>query len=194
MSRGETLSEHSSGTSLHSPLEMVASLPVASLPAFLRVLLTTDGTVTQSLEAYFWEPIEVLNCGQHFGILAVDEPLLQKTAGAEVLNRHVQLIGRDSRTLYAHADSSVDIAALPTRLREGLASGEMGIGELLRGSGFETYREIIGFGEQPQALAQGLDGRVVWRRYLIRMAGRPLILIREIFPVSVYEGRNQNDK
>lgn len=31
-----------------------------TLPPFLRVLLITDGTVTQSLEAYFADPIEVV--------------------------------------------------------------------------------------------------------------------------------------
>jgi hypothetical protein len=36
------------------------SLRFWTLPPFLRVLPITDGTVTQSLEAYFADPIEVV--------------------------------------------------------------------------------------------------------------------------------------
>ena len=32
---------------------------MADLPPFLRSLLITDGTVTKTLEAYFWEPVQV---------------------------------------------------------------------------------------------------------------------------------------
>lgn len=175
------------GSSVRSLFDAAATLSADRLPAFLRVLLTTDGTVTQSLEAFFWESIEVVSCGQRTCVLDADEPLLRKVKGESILRRQVRLIGRDSARLYAHADSSLDTDALPQELREGLASGALGIGELLRGSGFETYREIIDFGELPEAVALGLEGPVVWRRYRIRMAGRPLILIRELFPVAAYQ-------
>ena len=34
-------------------------LDLSQLPAFLRTLMVTDGTVTKSLEAWFWEPVKV---------------------------------------------------------------------------------------------------------------------------------------
>ena len=40
------------------------------LPPFLRTLLVTDGTVTKSLEAFYWEPIKVVS---------ITQELVQKT-------------------------------------------------------------------------------------------------------------------
>lgn len=151
----------------------------ADIPAFLRVLLSTDGTVTKSLEAFYWEPIEVVSAGQRLQPLAADEPLLQKRRGEEILERRVHLVGMRSGTLYANACSIIASQALPTEVREGLSAGRLGIGELLRDSGFETFREIIDYGHSKPA------GHV-WRRYLIRMRSQPLILIREEFPLASY--------
>ena len=36
-----------------------AAMDMEALPPFLRTLLVTDGTVTKSLEAFFWENIKV---------------------------------------------------------------------------------------------------------------------------------------
>ena len=36
------------------------NLDIEAMPPFLRTLLVTDGTVTKSLEAFFWEPVVVV--------------------------------------------------------------------------------------------------------------------------------------
>ena len=153
----------------------------ASLPPFLRVLLTTDGTVTKSLEAYFWEAVEVTTLAQSYVLLPADEPMLGLNAGELVLNRQVRLQGSETGRVYVFAESLVRTELLPAEVRAGLEKGEVGIGELLRECGLETYRQIRDFGH-----CEVLGQLCVWRSYLIAMAGEPFIQIRERFPVALF--------
>lgn len=162
---------------------------VALLPPFLRVLLTTDGTVTKSLEAYFWETITVSSLGQSYSLLPEDEPCLDKPAGTTVLRRKVRLEGATSGTCYASAESIICTTELPERVRKGLEEGQYGIGEILRDCGLETYRRLVDVGrcyaepageEPPQPTGE------IWRRYQICIGGKPFMLIKEFFPLAVY--------
>ncbi len=166
---------------------------VDELPPFLRTLLVTDGTVTKSLEAWFWEPVVVTPRQQHRQVL--DAPLESLSAGAgdELLRREVCLTGKDSGRDYACARSLLRLAALPEGMRAGMLEGRIGIGELLREQGVETYREIIMLdylrrGRHQDALLRQFDDDLVSRSYRIQVSGEPAILVTEYFPVSVYGG------
>lgn len=161
------------------------SLALHQLPAFLRVLLTTDGTVTKSLESYFWEPVTVHNRGQAYWNLDTDAPVIECDAGARVLRRTVQLIGDKTGTCYATAVSLIRTELLSPELRTGLEGGRVGIGELLRECGLETYREIVALGEGGAGEALAEDD-AIWRTYRIVMEHRPFIQITEFFPLAVY--------
>ena len=166
------------------------SLHMEALPPFLRTLLVADGTVTKSLEAFFWEQIEVENLGQAPATLSEDAPWLNLTAGASVLERRVRLRGMESGRVYAYAQSLIKLEALPEHLRADLQQGRIGIGELLRERGLETYREILDVGEsvEPQLKAVfGFDpGDLIYRTYRIVLQHQPVIQITEKFPCSVY--------
>ncbi len=123
----------------------------ASLPAFLRVLLTTDGTVTKSLESWFWEPVAVRNLGQAYIQLQEPAPIIACAAGESVLQRRVELVGQRSERHFVLADSLIRAAILPSGVREDLEAGLVGIGEILRECNLETYREIVDFGYQQPA-------------------------------------------
>lgn len=153
----------------------------ASLPAFLRVLLSTDGTVTKSLESYFWESVGVENLGQDYVLLEQDEPILACPAGTRVLRRRVQLVGQQSGRGYALADSLIRGDLLPDSVRNDLEAGAVGIGEILRECNLETYREIVDFG-----YGRAGEQATVWRCYRIVMGGTPFIQITEHFPVNLY--------
>ena len=157
--------------------QLRASIEPAQLPPFLRVLLTTDGTVTHLLEAYFQESVAARPHRQTIEPLAHAEPELGVERGGEVLTRGVTLCGKDSATVYARADSLVLLEALPSALAEGLRRGRLGIGELLRDERLESYREIT---------AMGRGEGHYWRRYRIFIGGRPAMLITEQFPTEVY--------
>jgi len=84
------------------PYTTCGDLDLGELPAFLRVLLTTDGTVTKSLEAYFWEPVAVEPVHQFSHCLERDAPYIECEQGAEVVVRSVQLKGKRTGTRYVY--------------------------------------------------------------------------------------------
>lgn len=157
------------------------SFHFAELPAFLRVLLSTDGTVTKSLESYFWEPVMVENLGQAYCELELPAPIIDCAAGDRVMQRHVQLVGKHSQRHYVKADSLIRTSLMPTSVREDLEAGIVGVGEILRECNLETYREIVDFGYDNW---NGQDA--AWRTYRIVMDGEPFIQITEKFPVALY--------
>ena len=150
------------------------------LPAFLRTLLVADGTVTKSLEAFFWEQIEVENLGQHLMQTQTDLPELSLPAGVQVLARQVRLRGMESGRCYAEAHSSIKLEALPEHLRADLQEGRIGIGELLRERGLESYREILDVGQSTQI------PDAIYRTYRIVIQHQAAILITETFPCAIY--------
>lgn len=158
--------------------------PLETLPPFLRVLLTTDGTVTKSLEAFFWEPVEVKNCGQSYCTLDVDAPVINRKAGDKVMRRTVQLLGKKTSRCFATAISLIATEILPAPLRQQLEKGEVGVGELLRECGLETYREIVAIGRGSHTDSGVHDS--VWRSYRIVMEHQAFIQITEFFPISLY--------
>lgn len=159
------------------------TLHMEALPPFLRTLLVTDGTVTKHLEAFFWEQVEVENLGQAQTTLERDVPWLEMRAGDAVLRRRVRLSGAESGRVYAYAESLIRLSSLPEKLRLDLLAGRIGIGELLREKGLETYREIldVGKGEQGEE-----GGQRVYRTYRIVIHHHPAILITEEFPCDSY--------
>lgn len=150
------------------------------LPPFLRTLLVADGTVTKSLEAFFWEQVAVENLGQAPICLAHGIPALELPAGATVLERRVRLMGMESGREFAQAHSWIKLEALPAHLREDLQQGRIGIGELLRERGLETYREILDVGQS------NVQADAIYRTYRILIQHQPAILITETFPCAIY--------
>jgi len=168
-------------------------LLLEGISPFLRTLLVTDGTVTKSLEAYFWERLEVQTICQDLEAISQDVAWLKLAAGSEVLTREVKLIGVSSERVYAGAYSMINLEAIPDYFSRQLIAGEIGIGVLIRDSGLESYREIVDFGaEKADAVYYGYDSDVgsldiIYRTYRIFLEGKPAIVITERFPRLVYE-------
>ncbi len=175
------------------PCASGATLDLTTLPPFLRTLLVADGTVTKSLEAYFWEAVNVVP--QNQSLITLERPLadLETRPGDAVLRREVLLQGERSKTHYAFARSFLLLDPLDAELRAGLEAGIIGIGELLREQGIETYREIVSLDYHSQPPEHDpaltiLPFPLVSRSYRIRVAGAPAFLVTEFFPVPVFEG------
>ncbi len=183
-----------------------------ALPAIIRVLLATDGTVTKSLESYFWEPISVRclkqQCleRQHLAGQNFDEPDLETQpekgqaghahntyagygregiwrATDELWSREVCLEGVNSQKRYVEASSVVCFSILPEAVRQGLLAGELGIGEIIRLLGLETYRRVVSLGQQPKAPSPAVS---VWRVYHLYYKGRILMEIKEEFNLKAF--------
>jgi len=166
-------------------------MPIQALPAFLRALLVTDGTVTKILEAYFWEPVEVQTLQQEF--VTAERPVawIEVDAEDEVLIRRARLIGVDSGRVYASAFSVIRTQLIPKTFRQRLIDREIGIGVLIRDSGLESYREVLEVGVEPaEGSAKDMateSSDLIFRTYRIIIDGRPVILITESFPHDLYK-------
>ena len=168
-----------------------SGLKLEQLSSFQRILLTTDGTLTDILEAYVWEPIQIVKLMQEVVRVRQGIPLLEVTAQTEVLQREVLLRGARSATNYLHATSVLVLDRLDPALREQLMTTQEPLGKLMIQSRLETFREIIKcttekhldvgkvFGEPP-------DTGLISRTYRVFSQGRPFILITESFPNSYF--------
>lgn len=167
------------------------SLDIEALPPFLRVLLITDGTVTKSLEAFYWEHVAVESIRQSEVALADECPWLDLKKGDRVLEREVRLVGKDSGVVYAYCKSLLKLDALSEQLRSDLLSGKIGIGEMLRERGLETYREVVDMGRKiDETLAPMFNttkcGDLIYRTYRVRLHHEPTMLITEDFPYRLF--------
>lgn len=167
----------------HGPIAM------GSLPPFLRALLVTDGTVTKTLAAYYWEPIVVDTIFQAPVDVEDEVDWLELKVGDRVLGRKVNLRGATSDRLYARALSVIRVELLPDALSLKIRAGALGLGELLRDCGLETYRELLEIGATTAASESDQFApreAHIFRTYRILLSGRPVILVTEHFPERLY--------
>lgn len=159
----------------------------SKLTSFQRILLTTDGTVTEMLEAYFWESITVVKLFQDDYALEHHLPALGSEQGEHVLDRRIFLRGRVSRLNRVYAESMIALDRLPREIHEGLMKGQKPIGLLILENRLETFREILGCSKEPaEGLAEqfrmGPEDFLISRSYRIVAQGQPIMLITEKFP------------
>ncbi|WP_317933558.1 chorismate--pyruvate lyase family protein [Halioxenophilus sp. WMMB6] len=156
------------------------TIDLSSLSPLLRVLLSTDGTVTKSLEAIFWEPVQVR---------LVSQGNVQVARDINLFERNVQLVGLHSSVKYAYARSFMNEAVMPSSLMEALHHGVHGVGWLLRQMSAEQYRAVVEIGythelpinEQPKGF-----GESIYRTYCIVVGGQRLMQITEHFPLALF--------
>lgn len=184
---------------------VAAALDLNALAPVLRTLLTTDGTVTETLAALHGEEVGVRVLAQGYVPQAEGEnPELgaapgtrvagPHVAGPHVLDRTIVLVGAQSGRAYAVARSRIVPEALPPGLQAGLLERREPIGKLMLEHRLETFREIVACGRCPAAQAPGLEARaaealeippdapVAWRTYRVISGGRPVMSITEVFP------------
>jgi len=76
---------------------------------------------------------------------------------------------------------------LPETTAQRLVENKIGIGELLRDEGVESYREILDLGvEKADETFWDIEKEVAYRTYVIHIEDKPAIEITEWFPVDLY--------
>ena len=167
--------------------ESLAPVAVGALSPFLRALLVIDGTVTTFIEAYASEPVRIVRVDQHPSHAQGDARWLACEPAEAVIRRRTLLTGAVSSRLYASATSVIVPARLSSRMRSGLEAEPEGLGKILLGSGLETRREGLWYGQEALAdLPATLDLPVMQclsRSYRVFAGGLPLMLITERFPL-----------
>ncbi len=161
----------------------------SSLDPLQRILLVTDGTLTDTLEAAFGEPIGLRKIA--LDIVPADRPVedLDLTQGETLLDRKIVLYGETSGRPYIYAESKLALDRLPARFRDELLRSDTPMGRLWSEYRLETWKELLYVGRQAAAyraahLQVTPDAELLARRYRLISGGRPLMIIEEQFPVS----------
>jgi chorismate-pyruvate lyase len=158
-----------------------------------RILLTTDGTVTEVVETYAGETMRVVKLSQELITPVGDTPWLEITRDQPVLSRKILLQGKVSGENFLYAESFIVPDRLDEHMQDGLLRCNKPIGYLILEDRLETFREIVEWGREPAGqlaahFAVEDDSPVIFRTYRIFANKQPIMLITEKFPQSGFRG------
>ena len=160
---------------------------LAGLGLVPRILFATDGTITHILEAYAGELIDLVRLDSSMMVDVLNRRELGIEPGERALRRLSLLRGRESRSVFVHADSVVVLDRLPEGVADDLVNTGTSLLKLLSGQRIGTFRESIGewTGTAPNVSAYfdlGPSEVLVARTYQVVIGGRPVAWITESFP------------
>jgi chorismate-pyruvate lyase len=155
-----------------------------------RVLLITDGTLTEILEATFLERIRLVKVAQRLVPATSSHSQLEPGEEDLVMERKILLRGTDSGRNYAYAESLVAIDRLSSPLRDALLISQTPLGRLWREHRLETFKELVDVHCRPaSSLAHYFDCKdtspLLARTYRVYSARRPVMVISEYFPAGL---------
>lgn len=165
-----------------------APIDYSQLTLFQKILLTTDGTVTDLVSLFTGEPIHITKLSQE--IVNSQQPaVLQLDAATPLLHREILLSGEQQHYLYAV--SHFVIPRMSRDMQHQLLNTNTPIGLLWQQARLETFREVITQAAEPMGqLAEYFGGtasdRLLTRTYLIYHGGLPLGVITEKFPADAF--------
>lgn len=159
-----------------------------TLSLFQKVLLTTDGSVTELLALYAGQPIRARKIEQSLSFGQPPAELGGRTL-TRLLRRKIMLV--DATRNYVYAESTFIFERFSRTIQTQLLETETPIGLLWRQEKVEMYREIIDTRiEQCSATCAhfgvAADSRLVSRTYLLHQQARPLGMITEKFPLHSF--------
>jgi beta-ribofuranosylaminobenzene 5'-phosphate synthase len=165
-------------------------MTTSSLPsAALRMLVGTDGSVTALLEASFEAPVEVRTVVNEVDHRLPTPSELELEPGRPVLWRHA-VLHVDGRPVL-RASSVVALDRLDAAACSALLAGKEPMGSVLRG--LELRRELLATvateatpGDVAE-LAIDEDATVLERVSRIVGAGRPLVVLNERIPTTIFD-------
>jgi chorismate-pyruvate lyase len=185
-----------------SALDILAKLngfDVNSLGPLQRVLLITDGTLTEILEATLLERIRLVKVSQQVTSATSAHALLDPTPGEALIERKILLQGEESRRNYAYAESLIAVDRLAPSFRDALLTSDTPLGRLWLEQKLETFKELQEVRSQPadglcQYFACSGAATLLIRTYRVFSAARPIMVITEYFPTAYSESDAENAK
>src|SRR5258708_2170748 len=130
-------------------LAQFGDFDASSLDLLQRVLLVSDGTLTDTLEAAFLEPIWLRKIAIQVAPARGALPELDVVAGEPLMERKILLCGETSGKAYVYAESVLVLDRLPPRFREELVESDMPIGRLWSEHKLETWKELLAMPRHP---------------------------------------------
>jgi chorismate-pyruvate lyase len=164
-------------------------LTIEQLPFFShlnpvqRIMLVSDGNLTNMLQAYFLETIGIRVVAQHI-MNSSDDFEVNRT----FLKRQVVLYGTQTLRPYVYAESTLAFNQLPPELARDLQYSDIPLGRLWLHHRLETFKELIDVRVSNNETAAGHFGKddsgsLLKRSYRVVSKGRPCMVIHEYFPV-----------
>jgi chorismate-pyruvate lyase len=162
-----------------------------SLSVFQRILLTTNGTVTDILEAYLFEQIQLVKLSEKPIDTEQNFPTIQIEKGDPTIERAILLRGKISRRNFIYAHTVVFVNNLDERFKQELLNTNTPIGKLWLEQRVENFKEITDSGKEPaQELANYFyiepDENLLFRTYVVYSQAKPTMIITEKFPESYF--------
>ena len=174
-------------------LAKLDGLDTSSLDPLQRVLLVTDGTLTEILEATFLERIQLIKVAQQ--VIHANASHAQLDPGPDpdhketVIERKVLLRGEASGRNYAYAESLIAVDRLGPTFRDELLESNTPLGRLWLQHKLETFKELQAVHCQSanqlscyfECAAASL---LLVRTYRVFSGSRPVMIITEHFPMQ----------
>ena len=163
-------------------LQYCRSHPV---PAALRILLTSDGTVVGTLRALWLEPVTLERVDQREVILEGDRAVFfRQPDGTKGLSREIYLVQNGRRSV--HAFSFFPLHGLSPRFYQEIVQTQIPMGSLIETHALMARRdgiEICRVSDAPTARELGCpeDAPLWGRRYQLVIPGEASASIFEVF-------------
>jgi len=168
-------------------LEKLKGIEARSLNPLQRILVITDGTLTEILEAAFFERIRLIKISQQIVPSTAAHAQLAPAPGKNLLERKILLQGTKSNKNYVYAESTIALDRLPTSFHDALTHSDTSLGRLWLEHKLETFKELLEVKqEQANELSKHFHCEVsqmlLVRTYRVISAGAPIMVISEYFP------------
>lgn len=172
---------------------MILKLPdnFCHLSTFQRILLTTDGTVTKTLEVYLLESIQLIKLTETSYSMKAPSSELVLTKDEDVISRKILLQGQESLINWIYAESIVLPNRLEADFKKQLMESQEPIGQLWNDYKIETFKEILSFSiEEANELAEYFNIKktdpLLCRSYRVFSHKQPIMKITEKFPKNYF--------
>lgn len=162
-----------------------------SLSPFQRIILTTDGTVTEILEAYLLEKIQLVKLSEKLVKITKQIPALDLDIDTQVIERKILLQGKISLNNFIYAESIIVPERLDPKLKSKLVKSQEPMGRLWLEHKLEIFKEIIDSAiETAEDLSDFFNiarkDKMLSRTYRVFSNKKPIIMITEKFPESYF--------
>ncbi len=162
------------------------------LGALQRVLLVTDGTLTEILEAFFGERVRLVKLSQKAIAAGGSHGLFEPKDDETLVERKILLQGEHSGRNYVYAESLVAVDRLGPAFRDALLNSSTPLGRLWLDHRLETFKQMHDVRYQrANGLAHYFESAeeepLLARTYRVISGGRVVMVISEYFP-AVYSG------
>ncbi|OZG70722.1 hypothetical protein BTA51_24355 [Hahella sp. CCB-MM4] len=152
-----------------------------------RILLNSDGTMTNLLEEMLQEDLYAHKIFEDISPSTEDLPMLALTEGQPIWRRMITLQGKHSGLNYLYADSLIAQDNLDKEFADTLLNTGTPIGKIWELFRVETYKSLDEWGEEPAGNLADLfsidqTDMLLFRTYRVFSQKKPVMQITEKFP------------